>query len=141
MRYRRTCVFTFVLLAFAAGCASFRRAGPPDSVIVFKNDSVDQADVYAIGSGGQPFRIGTVFAAHAEPLRVPQGLTASDARVNIIARIFATGRVVSSGPFSLAPGDTMVVTLSNDEKLLMVLAPNSSDALPLSQKKENAPSR
>ena len=119
---RRIAVLMFVVLS-AVACGPFRHSGPPDAVVLFKNDSPDQADVYAIGSGGQPLRIGTVFAARSELLRVPSSITGGANRVNIIARIFPSMRAVGSGPFSLAPGDTMNVTLTADEKLLSVLPP------------------
>lgn len=124
MRYDLRRIGTLAAVALcAAACGPFRRGGPPDSVVVFNNQSTDQADVYAIGSGGEPVRIGTVFAGRSENLRVPQSITGGAQRVNIIARIFASPRTVASGPFSLAPGDSMVVTLASDEKLLSVLPP------------------
>lgn len=122
MRYALRRVVSLVAVASAAAaCGPFRRTGPPDPVVVFHNQSSDQADVYAIGTGGEPVRIGTVFAGRTDNLRVPQGIVGGAQRVNIIARIFASPRVVSSGAFSLAPGDSMAVTLSSDEKLLSVL--------------------
>lgn len=124
MRYqlRRVALLAAIAIS-AAACGPFRRGGPPDGVVVFKNESTDQADVYAIGAGGEPVRIGTVFAGRTENLRVPQGISGGSDRVNIIARIFASPRTVASGPFTLAPGDSMVVTLSSDEKMLSVLPP------------------
>ena len=124
MRYdlRRVVVLVAVGASVAA-CGPFHHGGVPDAVVTFRNLSTDQADVYAIGSGGEPIRIGTVFAGRTENLKVPQGVVGGAERVNIIARIFATPRTVASGPFSLAPGDTMAVTLSSDEKMLSVLPP------------------
>lgn len=124
MRYALRRVVTLVAAASAAAaCGPFRRTGPADPVVIFHNQSSDQADVYAIGTGGEPVRIGTVFAGRTENLRVPQAVMGGAARVNVIARIFASPRVVSSGAFSLAPGDSMAVTLSSDEKILSVLPP------------------
>jgi hypothetical protein len=121
--FRQIAVLAAVAVS-AAACGPFHRgSGPPDPVVLFKNDSPDQADVYALGSGGEPIRIGTVFGAQSELLRVPTSVTGGANRVNIIARIFPSGRAVVSGPFSLAPGDTMNVTLPSDEKLLSVLPP------------------
>ena len=104
-----------------AGCGPFHRGNQPESVVVFRNQSPDQADVYAIGSGGDPVRIGTVFAGRNETLRVPSSITGGSSRVNVIARIFASGQLVASGPFTLLPGDSMDVTLTSDEKILSVL--------------------
>jgi hypothetical protein len=66
-------------------------------------------------------RIGTVFPGKTETLRVPQTITGGANRLNVVARIFPGGRVVSTGPFSIYPGDSMDVTLSSDEKILSVL--------------------
>jgi hypothetical protein len=124
MQSRPGRIAVLAVVAASAACAPFRRAGPPDAVVRFKNDSPDQADVYAIGSSGGSQRIGTVFAGRSEILRVPSSITGGAYRVNVIARIFPSSRVVPSGPFTLAPGDTMNVSLTADEKLLSVLPPN-----------------
>jgi len=109
-------------VAFAvAGCGPFRRSNQPDAVVVFHNQSIDQADVYALGSGGDPLRIGTVFGGRTETLRVPASVLGGGNRANVIARIFPTGRVVATGAFTLAPGEPMDVTLTSDEKVLSVL--------------------
>lgn len=109
------------IVTLAIACGPFHRGGPPEPVVVFKNDSPDQADIYALGSGGEPMRIGTVFGSRSDTLHVPLSAIGGADRVNIIARIFPTSRVVSSGPFTVTPGDTMTVTLGPDEKLLSVL--------------------
>ena len=109
------------IVTLAINCGPFHSGGPPDPVVVFRNDSPDQADVYAVGSGGEPTRIGTVFAGRSDTLRVPLSVIGGADRVNIIARIFPTSRVVLSGPFTVTPGETMTVTLGPDEKLLSVL--------------------
>jgi len=118
--FRRRIVFIAAFVAVAA-CGPFHHGSEPEGIVVFHNQSIDQADVYALGPGGDPTRIGTVFAGKTETLRVPQSVTGGANRVNVIARIFAVGRVVSTGPFTLAPGDSMNVTLSSDERILSVL--------------------
>jgi hypothetical protein len=112
-----TVAATFAL----TGCGPFHRGTQLESVIVFHNQSLDQADVYAIGSGGNPTRIGTVFAGRTETLNVPASITGGGGRVNVVARIFASGLLVVTGPFTLLPGDSMDVTLTSDEKILSVL--------------------
>jgi hypothetical protein len=105
-----------------AACGPFRHgASQPEAVVVFHNQSPDQADVFALGSGGDPIRIGTVFGGKTESLRVPETVTGGANRVNVIARVFPTGRVVSTGPFSVGPGGSMDVTLTSDEKMMSVL--------------------
>ena len=42
-------------------------------------------------------------------------------RVNIIARVFPSSRIVASGPFTLIPGGIMDVTLPADENMLGVV--------------------
>ena len=116
----RIAVLAAVVIA-AIACGPFHRGGAPDAVVVFKNEATDQADVYALGPGGEPTRIGTVFAGRTDTLRVPVSVTGGTNRVNIIARIFPSSRAVLSGPFTLAPGETMIVTLPSDEKVLAVL--------------------
>ncbi len=126
MRIQMRRAIVAVAAAFAlAGCGPFHRGNQPESVIVFRNQSPDQADVYAIGSGGDPIRIGTVFSGRTETLRVPSSVTGASSRVNVVARIFASGRLVVTGPFTLMPGDSMDVTLTSDEKILSVLPSRS----------------
>ena len=117
----RRAVVAVAAVFTVAGCGPFHRGNQPESVVVFRNQSVDQADVYAIGSGGDPIRIGTVFAGRTETLRVPTSITGGSGRVNIVARIFAKGTIVATGAFTLMPGDSMDVTLTSDEKILSVL--------------------
>jgi hypothetical protein len=122
MRIELRRALVVVTAAFAlTGCGPFHRGSQPESVVVFRNQSPDQADVYAVGSGGDPIRIGTVFAGRTETLRVPTSVTGASSRVNVIARIFASGSLVVTGPFTLMPGDSMDVTLTSDEKILSVL--------------------
>ena len=117
---RRTAASMAVALVMA-GCGPFRHGNYPEASVVFHNQSTDQADVYAISSGGEPVRIGTVFAGRTDRLTVPQSATGASNRVNVMARIFGLGRVITTGPVTLAPGETMDVTLSSDEKILSVL--------------------
>ena len=124
IQIRRAAVAVAAALALT-GCGPFHRGNQPESVVVFHNQSPDQADVYAIGSGGDPIRIGTVFSGRTETLRVPTSVTGASSRVNVVARIFASGRLVVTGPFTLMPGDSMDVTLTSDEKILSVLPSRS----------------
>lgn len=103
------------------GCGPFHRGAQPEPEILFHNQSIDQADIYAMGPGGDPIRIGTVDGQKTDRLKVPlSGVGASD-RVNIIARVFPSSRVVASGPFTLVPGGVMDVTLPSEENMLAVL--------------------
>jgi len=123
--YHRCVAAAAALTITAAACGPFHHGGPalPDAVVIFNNQSMDQADVYAVGTGGQPVRIGTVFSGRSEMLKVPAGSTGGGNSVDIIARIFASSRAPRSGPIALSPGDTVLVTLPVDEKMLTVLPP------------------
>lgn len=117
--FRRVVVFAAIALT---ACGPFRRGGSNDPVILFNNQSLNQADVYAVrsGGGGQDLRIGTVFSNRREALRVPALFTTAG-DVTIVARMFASNRTPTSGPLSLIPGDTIEVSVANDERLLTVL--------------------
>ena len=117
---RRT-IALVVAAASLAGCVHKLIQQEPDPIVIFRNDSPDQADVYAVGSGGDPIRIGTVFAGRSEVFRVPGTIIGGSSRVNIIARMFPGGRVIRTGEFSLPPGESMTVRLTTDEKILSVL--------------------
>jgi hypothetical protein len=117
---RRTITY-FGIAFLLAACGPFLRGRNPDAVVVFHNQSPDQADVYATGSGGDPVRIGTVYGGRTESLRVPVSITGAANRVNVMARIFPGRHVVATGPFTLAPSESMDVTLTSDEKILSVL--------------------
>jgi hypothetical protein len=121
MRIEVRTIALFAAALLSAGCGPFHRGSQPESVVVFHNQSPDQADVYALGSGGDPIRVGTVFAGRTETLNIPASIIGATNRVNVIARIFASGRVVVTGPFTIEPGDSMDVTLTSDEKILSVL--------------------
>lgn len=119
--FRRTMAWALLSSIAVAGCGPFHRGSQPESLVVFHNQSGDQADVYAIGTGGQAIRVGTVFAQRTETLHLPLSVTGAADRVNIIARIFASGRIVASGPFSISPGESMDVTLVPEQNMLAVL--------------------
>jgi hypothetical protein len=109
-------------LALAAACGPFHRgSGPPPAVLYFTNESLDQADVFAVLPGDQPIRIGTVFAGQTDTLRVPPDIAARGQNVSVVARLLARNIVPSSGPIPIHPGDRLVVRLPVDQKMLVVL--------------------
>ncbi|WP_148306174.1 hypothetical protein [Gemmatirosa kalamazoonensis] len=89
--------------------------------MIFTNQSLDQADVYAVSSSGAQTRIGTVMPGRTDTLHVRQGAVGGDNQANIVARILARSRTPSSGLVTLSPGDRVQVTLSSDERILSVL--------------------
>ena len=105
----------------AAACGPFHKGkGQPPSYLYFTNESLDQADVYAVLPGDQPVRIGTVAAGRTDTLTVPPEIT-SRGNVNVVARLLARSARPSSGPIPLHPGDRLAVRLPLDEKMLVVL--------------------
>lgn len=117
---RRLPAWALVSAIAMAGCGPFHHGGQPPAEIVFHNQSIDQADVYALGPGSDPIRIGTVYGQKTQRLTVPFTISSTD-RVNIITRVFPSSRIVASGPFTLNPGGVMDVTLASDENMLSVL--------------------
>jgi hypothetical protein len=119
-RGRQTAALFAALLTLSA-CGHFVRNAQSDAQIVFVNESLDQADVYASGTNGDPVRIGTVFGNRSETLKVPPTVVAQGGgQINVIVHILA-GSNVSSGPFPLRAGDTMRVRLTSDKRSLIVV--------------------
>ena|SRR5689334_1881979 len=110
-----------LVLGLAAACGPLRKGGPAPARVIFSNQSLDQADVYAVSSGGAQTRIGTVMAGRTDTLRIPSSAMGADYSTNIVARILARSRTPSTGRFALNPGDLVTVTLSSDERILSVL--------------------
>lgn len=94
---------------------------PQPAIVIFKNESLDQAEVYAISPGGGVRRIGTVFGGRTDTLIVPADLTVPRGPVNIVARIFSQSRSPATGPVSMYGGMLYLVGLRNDERILSVV--------------------
>jgi hypothetical protein len=116
--------FALVAIAIAAlaACGHFGLGGPDpsDALIVFQNQSLDQADVFAVAPGSDFSRIGTVFPGRTDTLRVPRSMLTGSG-VNIVARLLARSFTPSSGVLSLNPGDIFQVTLNPDGRNLVAL--------------------
>jgi predicted trehalose synthase len=114
-------------LAALAACGPFRRTATstqPPALLYFTNESLDQADVFAVTSSNQRTRIGTVFAGRTDTLTVPREIAARGDNVNIVVRLLARSATPASGPVPIRPGDHLVVRLPSDQKLLVVLPGN-----------------
>jgi len=119
---RRTALVALVCTLAAAACGPFHKGqGPPPAYLIFTNESLDQADVYAVLSGNQPIRIGTVAAGRTDTLTVPTEVVTRGENVNVVARLLARSSRPSSGPIPLHPGDRLEVRLPIDQKMLVVL--------------------
>jgi hypothetical protein len=107
-------------------CARFHSSDLPgdESYISFVNQSLDQADVYAVVSGGDAVRVGTVLPGATTTLTVPGDLVARGP-LDIVARLVGSRRVPRTGPVSFSRGERLQVTLSVDETMLTVLPAGS----------------
>ena len=111
-----------LLTTAAAACGPARGGSTPAAVLLFENQSMEQADVYAVSSsGGTPIRIGTVFAGRREPLNVRGTALGGGGSMQIVARLLGSSRAPRSTPLSLSPGERLIVTLSSDGNMLTVL--------------------
>jgi hypothetical protein len=113
-----------LLAALMLGAASCSRLHPgednPPVVLLFQNQSLDQADVYVSRGVGDSRRIGTVQAGRTETLVVPQDMVTAGT-VNIFVRLLARSIVPRSGPVAISPGDRLQVILPSDQRQLTVL--------------------
>ena len=117
----------FAALVTSAACAARKGEGPEDAitlpppVVVFNNQSIYQASVYALTSSGSRLRIGVVQAGRRESLHVPSSAMGGDRNVTFVARMLSRNFTPSSGSIGLMPGDTIEVILTNDGTALTVL--------------------
>ncbi|HEX8847924.1 MAG TPA: hypothetical protein VF761_00155 [Gemmatimonadaceae bacterium] len=118
--------FRVALLALAvaaSGCGP--RHGTPRpveyAIIVFANESLNQADVYAVGTAGDRVRLGSVFGGHTDSLRLDLHTISGSGTLTVYARVLATGRAPSSGQVLLHPGDFLRVTMPSSETVLNAL--------------------
>lgn len=111
-----------VLFALASSCGRFHRGDDLDSqaTIVFVNQSMDQADVFAVASSSESIRIGTVMPGQTATLTVPATFT-NIGTVEIVARVLARSFAPRTGPVSLGAGNRYRVTLPVDERTLVLL--------------------
>ena len=122
----RAAIMLGTVVAFAAGCSRFHHNDNEEeqplepAVLVFENQSLDQADVYVVRSGSDSRRIGTVQAGRTETLEVPKDMVFTGT-VNIVARLLARRYAPSSGQVSINPGDRLHITLPPDGRQLTVL--------------------
>jgi hypothetical protein len=107
----------------ASACGHFGMGGsaPADGLIVFHNESLDQADVYAVAPGSSFERIGTVFPGRADTLRIRSSILTQGSGVNIVARLLARSNTPSSGMIPLHSGDMFDVRLTADGTQIVAL--------------------
>jgi hypothetical protein len=114
----------------AAACGPMRVdpsvGGSEPAIVYFTNESLDQADVYAISSTAQRTRLGTVMAGRTEALPIPSVIIGSGS-VNVAARLLARSGYVSTGQFSLQAGDRYSIRLPSDARVLVILPARQQD--------------
>jgi hypothetical protein len=118
---RRLALAAVVGSALACGHFGLGRGANPPALLFFANQSLDQADVYAVAQSGESTRIGTVFPGRTDTLTVPADMAERGENVNIVARLLARSMAPRSGPVSVRPGDHLAITLPSDERTLIVL--------------------
>lgn len=103
----------------ACGRLSSGGLGPQDARIVFHNETLDQADVYA-SSGGDFQRIGTVFPNRTDTLVIHSELLQGSG-LTVRARLLAKNNAPSTGNITLRSGEMLDIRLPMDERQLIVL--------------------
>ena len=82
----------------SAACGPLHHGpGSAPAKLFFTNESLDQADVYAVIPGSQSIRIGTVMAGQTDTLTVPADITARGDNVNVVARLLAHSGAIRAG--------------------------------------------
>jgi hypothetical protein len=118
---RRIAAVACVVAVAACGHLGMGGSSPADAFVVFHNESLDQADVFAVAPGADFQRIGTVFPGRTDTLRVRNSMLASGSGVNIMARLLARSNTPSTGSIPLHSGDMFDVRLNADGRTLSVL--------------------
>lgn len=110
-------------VAAMAGCGHLGMggAGPSDALIAFHNQSLDQADVFAVAPGSNLERIGTVLPGRTDTLRIRASMLATGSGVNILARLLARSEMPATGNIPLHSGDLFDVRLTSDGRTLSAL--------------------
>jgi hypothetical protein len=122
VRSRWTRLALAVLLTAGVSCAAIRKgSGNPPASVIFTNESIDQADVFAAGPNGISMRIGTVMAGRTDTLVLPPAVVSQGGSVSLFARMLAKSFVLRSGSFSMSPGDQVRIRLPSDQRALYVL--------------------
>jgi hypothetical protein len=118
----RAALLGAALLA-APSCSRFRPGEhdeAPRVQIVFTNESLEQADVFAVSPGGETVRMGTVMAGRTETLDVPSQFVTRGS-VNIAARLLTRTGVLRTGPLTINAGDRLQIRLPLSANTLSVL--------------------
>lgn len=117
-------VAAFALVAALPACSRHHPGEAIDldepAMMTFRNESLAQADVFAIAQGSNAMRIGTVMAGRTETLRIPAEV-ANRGTIRIVARLLASSALPNSGTIAIHPGEHLDVRLPLDQRTLVVL--------------------
>ena len=112
---------TGATLASTACGSAGRGSGQPPAVVIFSNESLDQAAVYVVAPGSEFRKIGTVIPGRTEALNIPGDLALRAGTLNIVARLLARNEVPQTGPVTIRPGERYQVRLTTDVRMLSFL--------------------
>ena len=105
--------------ALLAACGPFRRGGNDhEAALIFENASIEQAAVYAVMTGSDMIRLGTVLPGQTDTLSIPASVTGRNAPVSIVARLLAGNAFPQTGPLNIGRGDAFHVRLTNNTTIL-----------------------
>ena len=137
---RHRAAVRLVTLALAAAASACLPAQRPDGAptpspdapvsVVFENQSLYDAAVYALGAGGLPVRIGTVNGGQTQVLTLRNYVMGGNGSVTFVARLLAHRGAPSTGPIMLYPGDRVAVTLPSTGNILGVLPARARPSRP-----------
>ena len=117
LRWGRRLGLVGLTLAGAACASGGRGSVQPPAILIFSNESIDQAAVYAVVPGSEFRRIGTVIPGRTESLKIPSDM-AIRGTLNFVARLIARGERPQTGPIFIHPGDRYEVRLTSDLRFL-----------------------
>ena len=123
-RSYRSMLVGSILLAAAGSCGRFHSGAEPGTgptVVVFQNESLDQADLFAVRRSAGALRIGTVMAGRTDTLQIEDGMIPAGENVDFVARLLARRSTPHSGPVAVLPGQWLTVTLPTTANILSVL--------------------
>jgi hypothetical protein len=108
-----------------AACAPYHTggsaAGDLGATIYFKNESFDQVAVYAVLSGVQKSRIGTVMAGRTDTLALSPSIVGSPSGLTILVRPLGRDFTAEIGPITINPGEAFDVALPPNQRMLVML--------------------
>ena len=93
-----------------------------DVEIEFNNQSTEQATLYVLSSS-EEIRLGQVTSGRSETFRVPEAV-AIRGTVNFAVRMLARSETPTTGPLTIRPGESYVITLPPSRAALTILPGN-----------------